>query len=66
MELVDVSSYVFPPNFILSTSRSVSFLALDDLLSSTGGAGDGEGAGGVSVGISDTGVDESSGTCSGG
>ena len=36
MELEDVSSYVLPPNFILSPSLSGSLLVLVDLLGSIG------------------------------
>ena len=37
MELEDVSSYVLPPNFILSPSLSGSLRVLVDLLGSIGG-----------------------------
>ena len=45
MELEDVSSYVLPPNFILSPSLSGSLLVLVDLLGSIG-VESAEGAGG--------------------
>ena len=50
MELVDVVSYDFPPNFILSASLSGSLLSLADLLGPSTAEAGGDGGDGGDVG----------------